>query len=159
MCPTDETPASADMRIPTGLYYLAGLLPGFAVDIWIWSPVSFPRWLSVWGGSLALAAGAAVAAAGGLSLRLAGTAFDPMKPTTTLVTTGVFRWSRNPTYLGLTLVYVGIALVGNSIWPLVLLPFVQALFQRQVIRREERYLARAFGPAYEAYARRVRRWV
>ncbi len=155
----DETPASADVRVAPGVYYLAGLLLGFAVDLWVWSPVSMPRWLSVWGGSLALVAGAAVGIAGGLSLRLAGTAFDPMKPTTTLVTTGVFRWSRNPTYLGLTLAYAGIALVGNSVWPLVLLPFVLALFQRRVIRREERYLARVFGPTYEAYARRVRRWI
>ena len=159
MSPTGKTAASADVRIAPGAYYLAGLLVGFAVDLWVWSPVSMPRWLSIWGGSLALAAGAAVGVAGGLSLRLAGTAFDPMKPTTALVTTGVFRWSRNPTYLGLTLAYAGIALLGNSVWPLVLLPVVLALFQRQVIQREERYLARVFGATYEAYGRRVRRWM
>jgi protein-S-isoprenylcysteine O-methyltransferase Ste14 len=155
----DETPASADVRIAPGLYPLAGLLLGFAVDLWIWSPGSFPRWLSVWGGWLALAAGAGLGVAGSLSLRLAGTAFDPMKPTTRLLTKGVFRWSRNPTYLGLTLAYVGVALLGSSVWSLVLLPVVLALFQRQVIRREEQYLTRLFGATYEAYARRVRRWV
>jgi protein-S-isoprenylcysteine O-methyltransferase Ste14 len=59
----------------------------------------------------------------------------------------------------MTLLYVGITLIGNTIWPLVLLPFVLAVVQRGVIEREERYLERKFGDEYLRYKSRVRRWI
>jgi len=105
--------------------------------------------------------------AGGLALMwtglatflLARTAVLPIRPATRLVTTGIYRFSRNPMYLGMTLVYAGSALVIDSVWPLALLPLVLVLLVRFVIRLEERYLAARFGEAYEAYRRRVRRWI
>jgi protein-S-isoprenylcysteine O-methyltransferase Ste14 len=83
----------------------------------------------------------------------------PHKPAIELVTTGPYRLTRNPMYLSLTLLYLGLVLLLNRWWPLLVLPLVLLLLQRLVIAREERYLASAFGAAYDAYCARVRRWL
>lgn len=122
---------------------------------------------------LASSAGGALRAAGivlialGLLLSIAvmrvfgaaGTPVPPYRATTRLVCTGPYRYSRNPDYIGQTLTYVGIAVVANSWWPLVLLPLILLVVQRGVIRREERYLEAKFGDEYRSYMARVRRWL
>src|ERR687893_292903 len=70
-----------------------------------------------------------------------------------------YRYSRNPGYLSLTMLYVGIAILRNALWAIPLLLLVVYVIQREVIEREERYLERTFGEEYLAYKRRVRRWV
>ena len=77
----------------------------------------------------------------------------------TVVDAGPYRFSRNPMYVGLTVGYVGVALVINVAWPIVLLPVVLVAVTMAVIAREERYMLARFGPAYEAYCARVRRWL
>jgi protein-S-isoprenylcysteine O-methyltransferase Ste14 len=62
-------------------------------------------------------------------------------------------------YLAMTMFYLGLTLLANALWPLLLLPGVLIVIQRGVIAREERYLERTFGDAYGAYAARVRRWL
>ena len=91
--------------------------------------------------------------------RQAQTSVIPYKPTTAIIATGPYSVTRNPIYLGMTLLYIGITLIVNTIWPLVLLPFVLAVMQRGVIEREERYLERKFGDEYLSYKSRVRRWI
>jgi protein-S-isoprenylcysteine O-methyltransferase Ste14 len=91
------------------------------------------------------------------TFRAAGTAISPNRPASTLVTHGPFRLSRNPMYLALSLLYLGVMLLVNSVWTLLLLPFVIAVLHLTVIRHEERYLAATFGIGYDAYRRRVRR--
>ena len=81
------------------------------------------------------------------------------KPVSSLVQNGPFRYSRNPGYLSLTMLYAGIAILRNALWAILLLPLVLYVIQREVIEREERYLERTFGEEYLAYKRRVRRWV
>ena len=71
---------------------------------------------------------------------------------------GPFRFTRNPLYLGLALLYLGIALWLGVLWPVVLLPALILLVQQVVILREEAYLESRFGEAYRAYRARVRRW-
>ena len=89
----------------------------------------------------------------------ARTTVFPNRPANRLVVSGPYRLTRNPMYLGLTLAYLGGTVLVNSVWPLLLLPLVLLALTRSVIRREERYLAAAFGAEYDAYRRRVRRWV
>lgn len=93
------------------------------------------------------------------SFRRARTHPEPWKPTKALVTHGLYRVTRNPMYIGMLLVYVGILLAERTAWPLVPLPLVLAAFEFGVVRREERYLTRRFGAEYEAYRRQVRRWL
>ena len=81
------------------------------------------------------------------------------KPVPRLTTEGPFRYSRNPSYLTLAVIYAGIAVLRNSLWAILLLPLVVLVIQREVIGREERYLERTFAEEYLDYKRRVRRWV
>ena len=81
------------------------------------------------------------------------------KPVPRLTTEGPFRYSRNPSYLALALLYTGIAVLRNSLWAILLLPVVVGVMQREVIGREERYLERTFGEEYLDYKTSVRRWL
>jgi protein-S-isoprenylcysteine O-methyltransferase Ste14 len=88
----------------------------------------------------------------------ANTPLDVRKPSTEIVTSGVFQRSRNPIYLGMLLLYTGIAILANSIWILLLvLPFAIVL-QKGVIEPEEAYLEQKFGDKYLGYKAKVRRW-
>ena len=80
------------------------------------------------------------------------------KPVPMLTTEGPFRYSRNPSYLALAMIYAGIASLRNSLWAILLLPLVVYVMQREVIGREERYLERTFGEEYLNYKGKVRRW-
>lgn len=105
-------------------------------------------------------AGAAITFAGATALRTARTTLLPMRPhkTTSLVTTGIFSWTRNPMYLGLATALVGWALYLSAAWPL-LGPILFVLYlNRFQIQPEERVLTELFGFAYTNYTRRVRRW-
>lgn len=84
---------------------------------------------------------------------------DPHQPTTAIVTSGPFKYTRNPIYLSFTLLYVAIATAVNSLTMLVPLPIVLLVMRRGVIEREEAYLQRKFGDEYRSYKARVRRWV
>ena len=87
------------------------------------------------------------------------TAIIPYKPASSLVTSGIYRWTRNPMYLGMALIYAGVALALDSLSALVLLPLAIGVVQTQVIAREEAYLQRAFGTEYVAYRSHVRPWI
>jgi protein-S-isoprenylcysteine O-methyltransferase Ste14 len=84
---------------------------------------------------------------------------DPGRPTSTMVTTGVFAVSRNPMYLGAACVLLGIALAFNLPWLLVLLAPALIACRTVLIAPEERYLAAKFGADYRSYAAAVHRWV
>jgi protein-S-isoprenylcysteine O-methyltransferase Ste14 len=155
---TGSQEPSANVRVAPGLYFLAGLLVGFAVDLVAPSPCPVPLRVSGWiGGGLTLL-GAVIAGAAMWTLKVAGTAIDPLVPTRTLVSRGVYGFSRNPIYLGLSVAYGGIALLGRCLWALGLLPLVLLAIERYAIRVEERYLEAKFGRAYLDYRARVRRW-
>jgi protein-S-isoprenylcysteine O-methyltransferase Ste14 len=81
------------------------------------------------------------------------------KPVPRLTTEGPFRYTRNPGYLSMAIIYVGIAVLRNSLWAILFLPLVLVVIQREVIGREERYLERTFGEEYLRYKAQVRRWV
>ena len=93
------------------------------------------------------------------AMRRAKTNLSPLEPTTAIVTSGPFRYSRNPIYISLTMLYSGLAIFANSLWAILLLPVLIVTMTRGVIEREERYLARKFGADYLQYKARVRRWL
>jgi protein-S-isoprenylcysteine O-methyltransferase Ste14 len=86
------------------------------------------------------------------------TPINPMRPTRALVVTGPYRFSRNPLSVSLVILYVGMALRLNTLWPLLLTPPLLAIFHYGVIQREERYLEEKFGDEYRNYCSAVRRW-
>jgi protein-S-isoprenylcysteine O-methyltransferase Ste14 len=89
----------------------------------------------------------------------AGTNIPPILPTTALVVDGIYRQSRNPLYLGMTLAYLGLSVAAGSLWAVGLVVPLLWVINVGVVAREERYLERKFGDAYRAYKARVRRWV
>ena len=148
----------AGVPVPPPLIYIAGLAAGGLVEL-VRSTTGPPWPISV----AILVAGvlAFMALAGGAvrRFRQAGTTENPFKPSTALVFDGPYRFTRNPMYLGMAAVYVGLAFVLGLMWAFVFLQLVLIAVDRLVIAREEPYLERKFGEEYVAYKRRVRRWI
>ena len=94
-----------------------------------------------------------------LQFHRAGTNFDPRKATTALISGGPYRFSRNPSYVSLSLLYVGVGIAADSIWILGLLAPTLTVMHYGVILREERYLENKFGEEYLRYKRAVPRWI
>ncbi len=82
-----------------------------------------------------------------------------VKPASSLQTTGIYSFTRNPMYLGLLLLYAGLSCFSGNCWTLVFLPLVFMVIQNYVIRREEKYLDRAFAEEYREYRNKTRRWI
>ena len=144
--------------VPPPLTYLLTLLLGLVLDRRLHLPFLPHRVAGVLGWPL-VGGGLALATWFIRKMRGADTTLDVNKPASSLVQDGPFRYSRNPGYLSLTMLYTGIALLRNALWTILLVPLVLYVIQREVIEREERYLQRTFGEEYVAYKRRVRRWV
>jgi protein-S-isoprenylcysteine O-methyltransferase Ste14 len=90
---------------------------------------------------------------------LARTGLVPFSKATTLVTTGLYRVTRNPMYLGMVLLLVGGALVFGSLGAFLPIPLFVAIIQHRFILGEEAFLESAFGDEYRSYRERVRRWI
>jgi protein-S-isoprenylcysteine O-methyltransferase Ste14 len=94
-----------------------------------------------------------------MEFRKARTTLDPHGSARQLVTSGIYRFTRNPIYLGFLLMVIGLPLNSGLYWGLVMAPFHVLTMNRLIIQREEAYLERKFGKAYTGYTSRVRRWV
>src|SRR6478672_4573708 len=153
-------PDSAGVRFPPPLVYLGALLLGLAAERFVTLRSFGIDWrLLVATGALLFVAGAAMMlAAAGLFRRL-GTNVPPSQPTTLIATTGPYRWTRNPMYLGMALIYAGLAIGFDGPIAFALLPLVLIAIQTQVIAREERYLEAKFGDDYRRYKAEVRSWL
>lgn len=149
---------AAAVIAPPPLIYLAGLVAGLLLGAAVPTPFLARGAASVIGAVL-IAAALWLALWGVRTMRRAGTSVRPDVPTTALVTTGPFGFSRNPLYVSLALLYAGVAIAARSLWALLLLVVVLAVVHRGVIGREERYLERKFGVDYLRYKARVRRWL
>jgi protein-S-isoprenylcysteine O-methyltransferase Ste14 len=140
------------------LLYMSALLVGVALQFLV-PLAALPKGPSRLAGALALAGGLTLGGWGERTMHRAGTNVHPSKPALALVEAGPFRFTRNPLYLGLTLMYAGVALLIPALWPLLLLIPVLALMNWGVVLREERYLERKFGERYRSYKGRTRRWL
>lgn len=134
-----------------GIWLMPGLLPGLSV----------PGWAGVAGLGVFVGVGALVCIAGVVAFVRAKTTVNPHKPdeASELVSSGVYRVTRNPMYLGFALALVGWALFQGSLWGLVWVAAFVVYLDRFQIRPEERALAAAFGRTFEDYCARVRRWL
>lgn len=154
----DPTQEHGPVRFPPPFVYLGGLMLGAVAELF-WGTPNLPL-------PLAIAAGLAGAAAFVLlshnsikNFDKHGTPAPPWEPTTALVTDGLYRFTRNPIYLGFTGFYIGLALAFGILWSLVLLPVVILVMERAVIAKEEPYLEQLFGDDYRTYKTKVRRWI
>ena len=155
---TEQNTDHAQVMAPPPLIFL-GYLIGALVCNWA---VPFP---TPWTSTLRIVGGVMVIA----GFTLAGTAFsqmvkahtspDPHQPTTTIVASGPYRWTRNPIYLGFFLVYLGFTFLAGTLWGLLGSPFLLWTITHSVIHAEEAYLEKKFGEEYTGYRSRVRRWL
>jgi protein-S-isoprenylcysteine O-methyltransferase Ste14 len=148
---------TAGVIAPPPIIYLAFLGLGFLLEA-LMPDNDLPAWLQ-WLGAALIVAGLALGIAFERALARARTPANPYKPSTSLATTGPFRFTRNPAYLSMAIVYVGIALAAAAPWALVMLAPALVVIQFGVIVREERYLERLFGDEYLSYQQRTRRWI
>jgi protein-S-isoprenylcysteine O-methyltransferase Ste14 len=143
---------------PPPLIYAGALVVGLLANRRYHIPF-LPRGLTRKLGWPMVVCGLAVGLLGSREMRRAETNLDPRKPATTIVTGGPFRYTRNPLYLSMTLLYGGISALANALPPILLLPVVLRLMRRGVIEREESYLERKFGDVYLEYKVKAPRWI
>ena len=116
------------------------------------APFSYAGWLC-------LATGTAMIVWSRRTFQAAGTPIRPLTESTVLIRHGLYRWSRNPMYLGALLLVAGVAILLGTLAPLLVVIAVFAILQEGFIRREERLLDETFGDGYRTYRRSVRRWL
>jgi protein-S-isoprenylcysteine O-methyltransferase Ste14 len=138
--------------------YLGAIAIGLALHL-AWPVRLVFRAVSVPLGVTAVLVAVAVFLAARRTFRAAGTPVPGNRPTSAIVRTGPYRWSRNPIYLAFSLLQIGVALWADSLWLLVTLIPAVALLSFVVIPREERYLATRFPADFAAYTASVRRWL
>ena len=147
-----------DVKIIPPLVYLAGIVIGFLATIWM--PTKVVTNSVAWTvGAILIFCGAVLAGSAILNFKDVGTTVRPDRAASTLVIAGPYKVTRNPMYLALALVYLGIAIAGQSVWALILLPVVLIVIQRRAIEPEEAFLERRFGANYISYKEMVRRWL
>ncbi|MBW4696958.1 MAG: isoprenylcysteine carboxylmethyltransferase family protein [Aphanocapsa lilacina HA4352-LM1] len=148
---------TAGVLAPPPLIFGAGFAVGMLLQWLVPLRVGIGAAPPLGGAGVVLGAGLALWSFRELARR--NTPLSPYEATTSLVEEGSYRFSRNPIYLALALVYAGLALWLGALWPLLVLPVVLWIMVRGVIEREEIYLERRFEEAYRRYKARVRRWI
>jgi protein-S-isoprenylcysteine O-methyltransferase Ste14 len=155
--PSDDQD-KAGVVAPPPVVYLGALVFGLVLNRRF--PIAFlPRRIARNLGWLLLSGGVLLIGWFEWAMRHAGTPANPYKPVSHMVTEGPFRYTRNPAYLSMTMIYTGIAGLANALWAILILPVALLVIQRGVIEREERYLERKFGEEYLRYKAQVRRWI
>jgi protein-S-isoprenylcysteine O-methyltransferase Ste14 len=157
----DMSDANSDapgVRIIPPLVYLAGIIVGLLTSFLM--PTKLIPDSVAWAvGGILILCGAALAGSAISSFKGVGTTIRPDRAASTLVVAGPYKFTRNPMYLGLAVVYLGITIADQSLWALILLPVVLTIIQRRAIEPEEAFLERRFGAIYISYKATVRRWL
>ena len=155
-----DKPVVKNDEVLKRLTYLAPLVASLLLHV-LWKPLRFfPEWwIGPTVGLPLVVAGILLLSWAIRTMFRAGEYPDAYKPTPAIVANGPYAFSRNPIYVSFNAVYVGIALVLNTLWPIMFLPVGIALLHYRVIAREESYLEGVIGDEYRQYKARVRRWV
>ena len=149
---------NAEVLAPAPVFFGVAVAAGFLLE-WLFPTSLLTFSYSATVGFFLIAASVVLVVFAVLPLKKARTAFDARRPTTSIVTTGAFCFSRNPTYVSLAVLQVGLGLLSQSLWVIITAVAAVAITHWGVVLREERYLERKFGQEYRSYAARVRRWL
>jgi protein-S-isoprenylcysteine O-methyltransferase Ste14 len=162
MAATDEAGGNRPgVRIPPPLVFVAALVTGWLVDRAI--PGPRPEWLqslpTAIGAIAMIIAGGALSFSGVLAFWRARTTILPFQEASRFVVAGPYRFTRNPMYVGLAAVSLGVALILRALWAVPFVLVACLFLDRFVIRAEEAHLEARFGDDFRGYRRRVRRWL
>ena len=138
-----------------GLAVIAGLALNWFTPL-PFLPVDLP---AGWLGTMVFVLALALAAWAIATITRAGSSVPTNQPTTTIVESGPYRFTRNPIYLGMLLSLIGLAIAFDNFWLLMMLVPFALVIRYGVVAREEAYLERKFGVVYRGYRSRVRRWL
>ena len=154
-------PDFADVAVKPPLLFLGAVVFGLLLSLAlpIGPGLGSANELAVTVGLAFVVGGFALAAFSVRTFTRAGADVVPGRPATTLVSKGPYRVTRNPIYIGFTLIYFGIAILATSVWMLLLFGPLLIVLQRGVVEREEIYLDAKFGEEYGKYKARVPRWL
>jgi protein-S-isoprenylcysteine O-methyltransferase Ste14 len=145
-------------RVLPPIWLLIGMLASYALNRWLPLVVLVPEPWN-YAGIAPILLGTVISISSANAFRRAGTPVVPFEHSTALITTGWYRVTRNPMYLGLALILGGVALLGGSLGALLPLPMFIAIIHFRFIRGEERFLEGIFGEDYRCYCTQVRRWI
>ena len=150
-----------EFKIPPPLVAAVVAALMVSVSFWLGSVLSLPPAVRVGAALMLAAVGASFDLVSLLAFRKARTTINPLRPerSKAVVTSGLYRITRNPMYLGLVLILTGLALYLDSPWTLLGPVVFAAYITRFQIQPEERALTAHFGADYTAYCARVRRWL
>jgi protein-S-isoprenylcysteine O-methyltransferase Ste14 len=154
-----DTTDTADVIVRPPIAWAVAVVAGLALN-WLLPSPFVPATVPAGGlGAIVFALALALFAWAIATVIRAGSNVPTNRPTTTIVDTGPYRFTRNPIYLGMLLGLIGLAIAFNSLWLLLTLVPFALVIHYGVIAREEAYLERKFGEAYRRYRARVRRWL
>ena len=151
-------PDNANVVVLPPVIFVVALLLGLPIDFVVPTQV-LPRTPALWLGAVLILISIPIVVSAMRELDKAKTAIDVRKPTTALVRTGAFQFSRNPVYLAMVMLYLGIASLINSLWICLLVVPAVTILHLGVIRREEGYLEQKFGEDYRRYKAQIHRWL
>lgn len=155
--PVPDHKDNAGVRIPPPICFLFFLVIGILLSSdWIDGTIGPLYQLAV--GGIPACIGLFFIISEARSHKKSGSNVEPWKPTTTIIDTGLYAYSRNPIYVGMTITYLGVTVASWSIGALLLLPLCLLVIHHFVIVKEEVYLEDKFGDEYLRYKSRVRRW-
>lgn len=140
------------------VYMVLGLMAMTALHLFVPLARTVPVPWS-YAGAVLIVLGIAITATAAGAFAHAGTPIRPFEPSTALVTTGVYRYTRNPMYLGLVLILLGAAVMFGTLSAFLPIPIFVWIIQTRFILGEEQFLEKLFGQQYLDYKRRVRRWL
>ena len=155
---SNTLPDAPKVRIIPPLVYLAGLVIGLLVGRWFPTAL-LPATLAWPVGGILIVAGLGLMASAVSKFRSHGTTIRPDRAASTLIVDFPYTLTRNPMYVGLAVIYLGITIAAQSLWALILLPVVLLIIQRGAIEKEEAFLEQRFGADYAQFKSRVRRWL
>jgi protein-S-isoprenylcysteine O-methyltransferase Ste14 len=153
-----DIPAPSSRPIPPPLIMLLGLLLEIALGHWL----PLERWLPAaarYAGAPIIAGGVFLALWAALLFRRVHTGLRPFSPATQLVARGPYRFTRNPMYLGMTILLVGVAIMTGALSPFFVPPLFMIVITMLFIRYEEAQMERTFGADFTAFKKKVRRWL
>ncbi|MBO4228123.1 isoprenylcysteine carboxylmethyltransferase family protein [Bradyrhizobium neotropicale] len=154
-----DTADTANVIVRPPIAWVLAVLAGLALN-WLMPLPFVPAVVAAgWLGALVFAVAVALVASAITTMTRAGSNVPTNLPSTTVVETGPYRFTRNPIYLGMVLGLIGLAIAFNDLWLLMTLVPFALVIRYGVITREEAYLERKFGNVYRRYRARVRRWL
>ena len=155
----DGTVDTAQVIIRPPLAWALAVIVGLALD-WLLPLPFLPAGLpAAFLGAMVFVLALALFAWAIITITRAGSSVPTNRPTTTIVDSGPFRFTRNPIYTGMFLGLIGLAIAFDNLWLLLMLVPFAVVIRYGVVAREEAYLERKFGDVYRRYRARVRRWL